>query len=1104
MEFPHIKDTSFPNLNNVNVYKYQNNFDYARWQGLVSYKLMNVKWNSSYNDVPFFNTKEERDSWFDSQDGYVDNLETLFNNTPKQKVKVPLPFNDMYHYNYLVVDMPVQTSESEPINYGKESLRVSRWFYFIEDMEQFAPSTTELTIVIDYWTTFINTVSIPYLMLERGHAPMVQTSVETFLNNPIANNEYLLADDFNYGGESIIQTSTYQPIGNGKKYVLFCAPFSVSDFSNLSGEEYSGQSTPPTFEDVNNRWGYQLKVNDYEWKYGNVDYSDASAHVHNEIQDGLFNGCACYAIEGSQAYDFFNDCIENCVTLLHGIKAMFILDESMFTKGTGFTFRNKTIYPVQKKINTRDFSFNKSQFGFDSKYANITKLYTFPYSRLEITDDDGHTFEARIENCGNIKMQEEVALVYPFLNYNVFFSGINGAGTMDYVWKNIDDSDSNMKMWASDFSKFMMNWKIPTYSLFVSAEYEYAANHFFDNRAKRLKAILDYTNAVRYGNTTRENTKDSMQTSTDNVAATGTTNYGNTQRSTTADVANTALSGTTNYANTQRSTTANSDNVSASGQTDWDNTKRSTKADVTNTQNTGATNYANTQRTTQNTVDTVTESMNVFRGNARRTADTIKANADDSATIQKENITNATLTNTKITTEIHNPKVGQASDYNNAKLDSDYRVAAGTAVTLTNAQNDFATISNSISVGANMTNAVIGGIGSAVSMTNEDGVSVAGSIVGIGKASVSAIAASAITVQTCSTNQTITDANNNANASYAQNAKLLNKQLNGSVAEPQFTGLIQVENAQTTQAENNSANQQATNLQSLVSGGNYGNINNAQVGTLTGTAVRNKTTAYSNADDTRTVNIENESLRNKPTIDANAEDVKDANNLNAIRTKTATDTNADETRKTNNSNATRYKTATDKNAEDTKDANNTNASRTKTATDTNALNTKDTNNANAQRTQTTETNNATYSRNALVEAEQDKLAYKQIEADYDYANERMKAPAVFGDYSGDFAQDVYKRRGVRFNVRTQPKSSIAQAGDAMLRFGYALHRVWDMANGFHYGNHFTFWKAEDIWINDGSGVANIATNTIAQILLNGVTVWSNPSEIGTIGIYNNL
>ena len=100
--------------------------------------------------------------------------------------------------------------------------------------------------------------------------------------------------------------------------------------------------------------------------------------------------------------------------------------------------------------------------------------------------------------------------------------------------------------------------------------------------------------------------------------------------------------------------------------------------------------------------------------------------------------------------------------------------------------------------------------------------------------------------------------------------------------------------------------------------------------------------------------------------------------------------------------------------------------------------------------------------------------------------------------------DVYQRRGVRFNVRTQTKSAISQVGDAFLRYGYALHRTWDMSNGFHYGKHFTFWKAEDIWINEGEGLSGNAVNIIGDIFLKGVTVWRNPNEIGKVSIYDNI
>lgn len=862
MEFPHLKDTQFPIIDNVNVYKYQNNFDYARWQGKVSFKLLNVLWNSNYADVPYFDDVESRDEWFDSKEGYVGTLESLFNNTPENTVKIPIPYNDAYNYNYLVVDMPMQTSIDNPINYENQNIRVKRWFYFIEDMVQFSPNTTELQLSVDYWTTFIHSVEIPYLMLERGHAPMTKTTVEQFLANPIANNEYLLADDFDYGTDNVIQTSSYMPIGNGTKYVLFCAPYAQSDFANFGGAAYSGSSTPPTFSDTSERWGYQIQVNGYEWKYGHADYSNANLPISNQIQDGVLNNCACYAILGSDAQAFFNDCAQNCVNFIHGIQAVFILDESLFTKGTGFTFRNKTIYPVSNKHIETNISFTKAMFGFDSKYADITKLYTFPYSQLELTDDEGNSFIAKVENCGSLKMHTDVSLIYPFLNYNVFFSGINGDGTMNYIWKNISGTNVSKTVWASDFSKFMMNWNIPTYSLFVSSEYEYAANNFAGVQARRMGAIVEYENAVRYANTTYENTDD------------------------TTDVMIT---------------------------------------------NQGIQNDANTTVTAQNVT---TNSANTTRSNTASTQ----------------------LTNN------NNIKIGQ-------DVSSDNLVAQ---ITMSN-DNEYAAMTNCNNVGATMQsgllsagNSIIGGLASGGPIGIVGGLNSA--VHSMGSAVISGSNANANTMVAISRNSNITQA---------------------------------------------------------IVASNTGKLSNAQ------------------------------QLNSAQTTTSNAAKVDITDNNNDCMTNNTATVNA-------------------------------------------AALSQTTNNANVM------DSNADYMRNANVVAEQNNLRQKQREAEAMYKNARLQKPTNYGNYGGDFINDVYQRRGVRLNIRTQTKSAIAQAGDAMLRFGYALHRVWDMSNGFHYCNEFTFWKAEDIWINDGSGVANVATNSIGNILMKGVTVWRNPDHIGTVGIYDNF
>lgn len=920
IEFPHLGDTKFPHIDNVNVYKYKNNFDYARWNGKVSYKLLNVLWNSNYADVPYFETVEERDEWFDAQDGYVGTLESFFNNTPSNVVKVPIPYNDAYNYNYLVVDMPMQTSADNPINYEDSNVRIKRWFYFIEDMQQFAPSTTELNISVDYWTTFVHTIDIPYLMLERGHAPMTKVSVDEFLANPIENNEYLLAEDFNYGESDVVASSTYVPVGNGKKYVLWCMPIGRDRFDEFgSSNAWASPSTNPSFSnasnypDSSNRWGNQYVVDGYDWHYGATDYSNANLPISTTvIQTGVLNGCECYAIDSEDAREFFEDLGNHCIQFIHAIKAMFILDEDLFTRDNypSITFRGKTIYIADRKINTLNLSFNKQAFGFDSKYTNIAKLYTMPYSYLEVTDDYGNSFSAKIEQCGNIQMHTEVALVYPFLKYNMFVSGVNGKGTIDYTWRNVQGTTVDKHIWMDDFSKYMMNWDIPVYGLYASAEQEYAANNFAGIQARREGALVDYHNAARYANNTYANTDTSMNTMASNV-------------------------------NRSASTTEN-------------NVYRSADTNITNQ---GTQNKANEDITDENIAKN-TELARLGR---------VCAGAVNTAN------------NTKITDDVSQDN---ALTYTTSLQIDNAAIAATTA----------ANVGNSWNIAG--VNAVANGISAIASGANGDiGSAISG--------------AASIGTGLFTTNFNTSNANAVSNIQMGVNVD--------TVAAVQSAN-----NAKATNAKNN---------------------NNA---------VLRANNDYS-IDTNRNVN---EAMKNNT----------DTGNAAALAITSAT-----------------AKTMKD-NATDTKNAEI----------------------ANANATNATETNNADYTRDATVIAEQDNLRQKQREVVAQYRNARLQAPAVYGEYGGDGLPDALQRRGVRFNVRTQTKSAIAQAGDAMLRFGYALHRVWDMSQGFHYGRHFTFWKAEDIWINDGSGTANVATETIGNILLKGVTVWRNPSEIGLVGIYDNI
>lgn len=103
--------------------------------------------------------------------------------------------------------------------------------------------------------------------------------------------------------------------------------------------------------------------------------------------------------------------------------------------------------------------------------------------------------------------------------------------------------------------------------------------------------------------------------------------------------------------------------------------------------------------------------------------------------------------------------------------------------------------------------------------------------------------------------------------------------------------------------------------------------------------------------------------------------------------------------------------------------------------------------------------------------------------------------------TGDVSGWDSSRAKIQYHIKTQDADSIAKAGDYFLKYGYKYDGVINFT-GFNIMNHFTYWKCSDIWL-DSTSVNNNIVKQIRAILMNGVTVWRNPSELGAINIYNN-
>lgn len=552
-KFPHLDTTSdFPYLDNVEVYQYDNHFDYSRFDfDQMEIIVCSVPWDmgeahignrtiSGIGNVVDFGGKDERDQWFaDLPADECFRFSTKYRQLHREnKIGVPIPFDVASNYNYVAVEYKQMANENSPVEYESSDAR-RKWFWFIREVEFVGPNSTVLHLMIDAWQTFIYDLDITSMILERGHAPMAAIRTSEFLSNPIENSQYLLTEDVNFGDETVIRDCEYLPIGNGRKFCLFALPMMQSNITS-AGSASNANTSPATFSDSGSRWGNQLIVNGYEWGY--VDnYSSVNPFIQSLMHksDFVFNGNGVFAVASENASSFFNALAEDYMHIVNAIQAVFIVDEEHLRFDSSFTLAGFTVYNVTSKNSVHDVELTSEMFDYPDEYKDIAKLYTFPYAVLEYTDDDGLKVDLHVENTGHLSIVHELAIVFPYIQQRVFLRGANGDHTQTYTWRNINNnSNTTMTLPVDDYSEFLSKWDIPTFALYVRRDRADAPGDYASMQARRMAAITDYENTVRLANTVYENGVDTQATMVTNIGATGATDTANVGRSTAKDVAN--------------------------------------------------------------------------------------------------------------------------------------------------------------------------------------------------------------------------------------------------------------------------------------------------------------------------------------------------------------------------------------------------------------------------------------------------------------------------------------------------------------------------------------------------------------------------------------
>lgn len=118
--------------------------------------------------------------------------------------------------------------------------------------------------------------------------------------------------------------------------------------------------------------------------------------------------------------------------------------------------------------------------------------------------------------------------------------------------------------------------------------------------------------------------------------------------------------------------------------------------------------------------------------------------------------------------------------------------------------------------------------------------------------------------------------------------------------------------------------------------------------------------------------------------------------------------------------------------------------------------------------------------------------------DASYADAKLTQPSQSGNTGGDglrYANGIEWLIEVRY--KTLCDDAIIRNGDFFRRFGYAVNRYMNIPNDLSLCKYWTYWKVQQL--ETSSALMNEDEKSVIKgIFAKGVSVWTNPDEIGTI------
>jgi hypothetical protein len=335
-------------------------FNYAVWSNGTIVTLCNVPWNADYRDiVKFANGQADLDSYLTNQTGPTVTIENMTYAKVGQPVRVNVPFNQAFKYNYLRAYNPAQPISGD---------MPQSFYYFITDVRYVAPNTTEMQIQLDVWQTFGYGVTFGNCFIERGHIGIAN-------ENQFADNgrTYLtIPEGLDIGGE-------YQIIDQYKHTIASARDenYSILVTSTVALNEDPGTIENPQLHSAKGSQLENLPNGAEMYIFSNLDHFTAFMEAFSDrpwITQGIVS---ITAIPKMSEYG-----IQAVSTMIEGV--------SVWEIDPGQLRRNK----VPMRNNWR----NELPMGDGNRYGLLQKFKVFPYTVLEMTSYTGTPLVLKPEN----------------------------------------------------------------------------------------------------------------------------------------------------------------------------------------------------------------------------------------------------------------------------------------------------------------------------------------------------------------------------------------------------------------------------------------------------------------------------------------------------------------------------------------------------------------------------------------------------------------------------------------------------------------------------------------------------------------------------------